>query len=288
MKQAFKDILKRLNIYHPLQGFYRTAIFLYKRNGYRKDYDLYKGSGFTCNVCSNRYQKFVPDFPAAENREAIKNYQVVAGYGDNIYCPFCMSTARDRLVLAKLSERDLIKKNILHLSPEKNIYNFIRNKANVITADLLPGFYRTIDGMVQKQDATQFSFADASFDWVIGNHILEHIPDDVKAMKEIFRVLKPGGRAVLQVPYSEILTSTIEDVRLNDPVKQSQLFGQKDHVRIYSLGDYTSRLKNAGFAVEIIPYAALQQYYPFAIQQGECFLEINKPQKSVDYKEESL
>lgn len=277
MNQTFKNILQRLHIYHPLQSLYRKAIFLYERSQYRRNYQPYKGHGFTCNVCGNRYEKFVPDFPSPENRQAIEQHRVIAGYGENIYCPHCMSTARERLVIARLSELDLAQKTVLHLSPEKNIYNFIRTKARVVTADLMPGFYKTIDGLVQKQDATQFSFGDRSFDWVIGNHILEHIPDDVKAMGEIFRVLKPGGRAVLQVPYSESITATIEDPGINDPAKQSQLFGQKDHVRIYSLGDYINRLEKAGFDVKVIPYSALQQYYKFAIQQDECFLEISKP-----------
>jgi len=127
----------------------------------------------------------VPDIPTEENRLAIKNNTIIAGYGQHIICPYCMSTARERLVMAMLAEMDIKGKKILHLSPEKNIYNCIKDSAVVTTADLLPGFYKTIDGLVQKQDATHFSFGDNSFDLVIGNHILEHIPDDHKAMKEI-------------------------------------------------------------------------------------------------------
>ena len=90
-------------------------------------------------------------------------------------------------------------------------------------------------------------------------------------------MLQPGGRAILQVPYSEKLQSTLEEPQINDPVKQSYLFGQKDHVRIYNLGDYVSRLRQSGFIVEIIPYAALEEYYFLAIQEKECFLKILKP-----------
>ena len=277
MNQTFKNILQRLHIYHPLQAFYRDLLFRYTRAVNRIRYRDYKGKGFICNVCNAQYEKFVPDFPSKANKFALEKNNVVAGYGENIYCPNCMSTARERLVIAKLSEFDLRDKNILHLSPEKNIYDFIRSKAQVTTADLLPGFYKTIDGLVQKQDATQFSFADESFHWIIGNHILEHIPGDVKAMKEIFRVLKPGGHAVLQVPYSEQLDATIEDLQINDPAKQSYLFGQKDHVRIYSLRDYVNRLKQPGFEVGVIPYEGLHQYYSLAIQEGECFISIRKP-----------
>ena len=166
---------------------------------------------------------------------------------------------------------------MLHLSPEKNIYHFLKAQARVTTADLLPGFYKTIDGMVQKQDATHFSFADNRFDWVLANHILEHIPDDKKAMSEIYRVLKPGGSAILQVPYTEQLKETIEIPGINDPAKQSFLFGQKDHVRIYVLSEYVYRLRQVGFEVQIIPYEALKQFYFLAIQKDECFINISKP-----------
>lgn len=277
MKRAIKNILQQLNIYHPLQSFYRGILFNLQRNKNRRNYKAFKGSGFTCNVCNAQYKKFVPDYPSEANRRAIEYNKMVAGYGENIYCPHCMSTARERLVIAKLSEFNLSGKMILHLSPEKNIYHFIKQRATVLTADLLPGFYKTIDGLVQKQDATHFSFADESFDWVIGNHILEHIADDKKAMKEIYRVLKPGGQAVLQVPYTEQLDETIEIPGINDAAQQSYLFGQKDHVRIYLLSNYADRLRQAGFEVTILPYTALQQYYSMAIQKEECFINIIKP-----------
>lgn len=277
MKETVKNILKQLNIYHPLQSFYRDTVFNYQCKRNRKKYKKYKGSGFTCNVCNAQYSKFVPSYPSKKNRAAIENNHIIAGYGENIFCPQCMSTARERLVLAQLDGFDLKGKTILHLSPEKNIYGYIKNKALVTTADLLPGFYKTIDGLVQKQDATHFSFASNQFDIVIANHILEHIPDDEKAMKEINRVLKPGGSAILQVPYSEQLIDTVEMPGINDPAKQSNLFGQKDHVRIYSLSNYISRLKRAGFSAAIIPYAALEKYYTLAIQPQECFIKIIKP-----------
>ena len=131
--------------------------------------------------------------------------------------------------------------------------------------------------MVQKQDATQFSFANNHFDLVIANHILEHIPDDRKAMKEIYRVMKPGAMAILQVPYSETMQSTIEDPSINDAAKQSALYGQKDHVRIYLLNDYVERLRKTGFIVEVLSNDQLEKYLKFAIQPGEKLLKIFKP-----------
>jgi len=131
--------------------------------------------------------------------------------------------------------------------------------------------------MVQKQDATRFTFEDNCFDLVIANHILEHIPDDRKAMQEIFRVMKPAAMAILQVPYSEMLEATIEDPAIDNTAKQSALYGQKDHVRIYCLNDYVKRLRETGFFVEISGENELRPFLTFAIQPGEKLLRIVKP-----------
>jgi len=106
---------------------------------------------------------------------------------------------------------------------------------------------------------------------------MEHIPDDKKAMKEIFRVLKHGGFAVLQVPYSMILDNTIEDPAIDNPQLQSALYGQRDHVRIYQLRDYVARLESAGFIVKQFHHEQLKHLDQYAIQQGEVFLDIRKP-----------
>ncbi|MEP6513266.1 MAG: class I SAM-dependent methyltransferase, partial [Parafilimonas sp.] len=96
-----------------------------------------------------------------------------------------------------------------------------------ITADKAPGFYRLVDKNIMYADATALPFKNEAFDIVIANHIMEHIPEDLKAMKEICRVLKQGGRAIMQIPFSNSLTETIEEPFICDAKKQSQLFGQK-------------------------------------------------------------
>jgi ubiquinone/menaquinone biosynthesis C-methylase UbiE len=136
----------------------------------------------------------------------------------------------------------------------------------------MPGFYKNIDRSIQLADATHLRYKDESFDVLIANHVLEHIPEDTTAMKEFNRVLKKGGVAILQVPYSEKLMSTIEDPLINDPDMQERLYGQRDHVRIYALSDYLLRLQSAGFETKVLSADFLQQFERFAIQAKECFI----------------
>lgn len=277
LKAYLKKLLKLAGAYHFLQSNYRRLLFSIKKNGCRISYAKYKGTGFECNCCGARYSKFVPDYPTAENTNALKKNAVIAGYGENILCPACLSTARERLIIALLnSQFKITGKKILHFSPEKNIYRAIKIKNEVITADIEPLFYKNIDSNIKSEDATRLTYSDNSFDVVIGNHIMEHIPNDVKAMAEIYRVLKPGGRAILQVPFSKILAATIEEPEINDPQRQSALFGQKDHVRIYQLQDYIKRLQSCGFTVALIEYKDLAAFYKNAIQPNESFISILK------------
>ncbi|MBS1567721.1 MAG: class I SAM-dependent methyltransferase, partial [Bacteroidetes bacterium] len=273
MKEAIKRILKRLGIYHPLQSSYRAAIRFFTRARLRRQYESSRGSGYTCNFCHSSYTSFAPWYPEPENRAANERNAVVAGYGENIICPSCLSTARERLVKAMLETSFTIDgQDILHLSPEKPLYDFISPRARVTTADYTPGFYKNISTDIRFADATGLPFADASFDLVIANHIMEHIPDDRKAMREILRVLKPGGAAIMQVPFSIAIRATLEEPGINDPARQSALFGQKDHVRIYKLSDYLQRLREAGFEVDYLPYEYLHKFFQYAIQPFEGFI----------------
>ena len=278
MHNSIKHILQWLNWYHPLQHRYRAFIQRSLLAKYRKAYQPYKGSGFTCNVCHAVYSRLVPHHPSSDNKTALEKNNVIAGYGENILCPNCLSNARERLVIAMLQSKiPFAGKQILHLSPEQPVYKCISASAHVTTADFVPGFYRHIDPQVQFQDLHQLTYPNNYFDLLIGNHILEHIPDDALAMRELYRVLKPGGTAILQVPYSETIHQTLETPTISDPKQQSLLYGQQDHVRIYAKEDYAMRLRVAGFKVHIIGYDALQHFYKYAIQQGECFFQIEKP-----------
>jgi len=273
MKAYLKDLLKKIKLYHPLQFLYRSCINFTRNKFFQLTYLKYKGRGFTCNFCRESYKKFVPEYPSADISHAIESNDVIAGYGVNVYCPNCMSKNRERLVLDVIqNELPIRPRTVLHFSPEKHLYNYLKARASVTTVDIMPGFYKGIDRSVRYADATSLLFEDESFDMIIANHILEHIPNDTAAMREMFRVLRKGGVAILQVPYSVELASTIEEPFINDPARQAKLFGQKDHVRIYALPDYITRLKDCGFTVNKLTPEYLKKYAKHAIQDEECVI----------------
>lgn len=276
MKEALKTLLKSVGIYHPLQSRYREFINFLQRSKYRFTFKEYNGIGYTCNGCGRTYAQFADSYPMKEDKEAITRNHVIAGYGKNIICPGCLSTARDRLVLAWLQLWKLKDVKVLHFSPERPVSNFLRKTCEVISADLEPGYYRNIDSFVQRENALALSFPPDTFDVLIANHILEHIPSDIIAMKEFYRVLKPGGRAILQVPYMNDLP-TLESCSIPDQLTASRLYGQKDHVRIYNLEDYIDRLRSVGFLVERVRYKDMQAFHHFGTQESEDFLLITKP-----------
>ena len=138
---------------------------------------------------------------------------------------------------------------VLHFAPEEIFYRLFSSFKDIDywTADLEPKRY---GGMVRKQvDITDITFDDNFFDLIMCTHVLEHIPDDKKAMSELYRVLKPGGLAFLNVPIFNI-PQTFEDPRINTPELRSKYYGQFDHVRAYGQ-DYPQRLQEAGFEVQL-------------------------------------
>ena len=116
------------------------------------------------------------------------------------------------------------------------------------------------------------------FDLVICYHVLEHVPDDKKAMSELFRVLKKGGTALLQVPFSE--KETVEDTSLTNPEERKKLFGQEDHVRYYGKADFLKRLQNCGFAAEEIFYSknlGVEKTKLYQLNSAEIIFRCVKP-----------
>jgi len=188
--------------------------------------------------------------PAGLKFPVLRQKEVVGGgYRSNARCPICGSFDRERLLyLFLLHKTDVFNKRLklLHVAPETKIACLFSDNQGIeyITADLNP------QGVMMKMDITKIQFADNSFDFIICNHVLEHVVDDQKAMSELYRVLKPGGGAILQVPISLSLKSTYEDFSITKAQDRQDAFGQADHVRIYAR-DYKNRLERSGFKVDI-------------------------------------
>jgi len=131
-------------------------------------------------------------------------------------------------------------------------------------------------------DITAIQYKDDWFDVIICNHVLEHIPNDRQAMSEIYRVLKPGGWSILQVPISLSLEATYEDPAIRTPEERERFFGQNDHVRIYA-ADYKRRLESAGFVVEVCNSRntlSASEIRKYALLKDENIYLCSKPTRS--------
>ncbi len=212
---------------------------------------FYSGTAVHCPYCQKSFSKFLPggfDLPVLFEKEVVG-----AGYRTNNVCPRCYSLDRDRLIYLFLQEKTNLfsaKLSVFHVAPEGCIRALLTDLPNIsyhAGVKYLEGYY--YDRKTNLIDITNAPFGDDEFDVIICNHVLEHIPEDRKAMREIYRMLKPGGWAILQVPISKILKETFEDPSIVKPEDRERVFGQFDHVRIYGQ-DYQSRLENAGFIVK--------------------------------------
>jgi SAM-dependent methyltransferase len=163
----------------------------------------------------------------------------------------------------------LAGRRILHFAPEKAIARRMCGNPLYETADLIqPGVSHAVD-------ITCTGLPDAAYDVVIANHVLEHIPDDRRAMRELFRLLQPGGLAILTVPLNPTRQTTHENPAITDAPERQAHFGAPDHVRYYGL-DFVDRLTEAGFQVDTFrepPEAEVE----YGLLRDECLFLARKP-----------
>ena len=140
---------------------------------------------------------------------------------------------------------------VLHFAPEQAFYKRFRKMNNLeyVTTDLNSPLADV------KADICNLPFEDDSFDLILCNHVLEHIPDDTKAMQELYRVLRNGGMGIFQIPQDLNRETTFEDDTITDKKERAKIFGQYDHVRIYGI-DYFDKLRSIGFKVKEVDYTA--------------------------------
>ncbi|MCX6286019.1 MAG: class I SAM-dependent methyltransferase [Bacteroidetes bacterium] len=222
------------------------------RGAYQKTSAIFlRGDAYYCPYCGYSFRKFRPggiDLPVIYEQQIIG-----AGYRLNDVCPRCHSLDRDRLVYLFMSQKTNIFSTpvkVFHVAPEGCIRAMLSRMPNISYEAGMKyheGFY--YERNTNTLDITDLKFEDEVFDVIICNHVLEHIEDDLKAIGELYRVLKPGGWAILQVPISKIQEKTFEDHTVKTPEQREKVFGQYDHVRIYGQ-DYQSRLEKRGFIVK--------------------------------------
>jgi len=198
-------------------------------------------------LCGGSFSGFLP---AGERHPIFERHDFVAGGNrPNVRCPRCDGRDRERLLQLFLQQPEQARllegsSSILHFAPERRLARFLRTTpARYVTADL-DGV-----GVDRRIDVTDIPFEAATFDLVICNHVLEHVPDDRQALREIGRVLEPDGVAIVQIPRALDLETTFEDPSITSEAQRIEIFGQFDHVRIYGR-DYVQRLSSADLQFE--------------------------------------
>ena len=217
---------------------------------------FYNGNNVECPICNKKFRKFFP-------------------YGrvtrENALCTNCLSLERHRLIFIYIKKKtSILNRNnkILHIAPENCLIETFKKNKNIdyVTADLNSPLADI------KMDIHNMPFDDNIFDFVICNHVLEHVDNDIKALNEIKRVLKKGGKGIVQVPfYFPIPKITIEDKNIVDKKEREIVYGQSDHVRKYGK-DYDKRILSQGLKVKksnfINSFSKKEKNY-FGLQEKE-------------------
>ena len=213
------------------------------------------GNEVECPICGSTYSQFLPF-----NRP-------------NALCHNCKSLERHRLVYLFLKNKTSFfegEKRILHFAPEKCLHDVIRKHPNLHyeTADLMTTYIDAIGVMPDHvMSVTDIQFSDNTFDVVLCNHVFELVPDDLQGMREIYRVLKPNGYAIIQAAVNNSLPKTIETNDL-PAEERKRIAGAHQHIRRYGV-DYRDRLTAAGFRVEVNSYVKALDWKRFGLMPDE-------------------
>lgn len=211
-----------------------------------------------CPVCQSKVEYFIPLPDQYRGKVIIKNKEYLAYKeaetlnADEYSCPHCGAADRERLYTLFLKnfyfkEHCSEEIRMVHFAPEASLKNYLKTFAlkEYRTADLM------MEGVDDKADLTDLvMYQDNYFDFFICSHMLEHVVDDIKAMEELYRILKPKGTGILIVPILEGLNEIYEDSSIVSEKDRLLHFGQEDHVRMYNKVGYLKRLKNIGFNVK--------------------------------------
>jgi len=201
---------------------------------------IYKGTRYTDPISGKSYRKFLPYGYSGKAKRK------------NVLCPGSLSLERHRLLWLYLQNKtDFFTKNykMLHIAPEQCFYKLFKAMKNLTYTT---GDYNSPIADVHF-DLHKAPFEDNSFDVIFCNHVLEHVEDDAQCMRELYRIMKPGGWGIFQVPLDVTRAKTYEDASITSEADREIHFWQKDHVRLFGL-DYKDRLSAAGFNVTVDDY----------------------------------
>jgi SAM-dependent methyltransferase len=224
-----------------------------------------KGNTVECPVCESRFRKFLP-YGRMVARE-------------NALCPNCLALERHRLMYLYLKRKTRFfvdSEKLLHVAPE---YCFIERfeamkNLDYVTADIESPLAKI------KMDIHQIPFAANTFDVAFCNHVMEHVEDYHRAMRELCRVLKPGGWAIVQSPQDWSKAHTFEDPTITDPKERERVFWQNDHLRLFGR-DYGRELEKAGFDVtedRFVMELPAEEVARYALPKDEIIYFCRKPQ----------
>jgi|TARA_B110001450_G_scaffold88721_1_gene84325 SAM-dependent methyltransferase len=204
-----------------------------------------------------------------------KSFRKFLSYGynklrKNALSPSTLSLERHRLLWLYLKNETVLfekKLKLLHFAPEQAFYKRFKKLRNIQ--------YDTIDINSPlakiKADICDLPIKENTYDFILCNHVLEHVLDDNKAMSELYRVLKKGGTGIFQVPIDMKREKTFQDDSITDKLERNKIFGQYDHVRVYGK-DYFKKLEDTGFKVQQIDYSKKfsdKEILKFSIIRGE-------------------
>lgn len=255
--------MKRL-ISFLLRNVPRKYLQLVSHHGLRVAALFYRGNKVECPVCHSTFRKFLPY--GRESR-------------DNALCPSCLALERHRLIWLYLERKTdfFTRQNkMLHIAPELSFMDRFESLSNLdyITGDIESPLAKV------KMDIHDIPFEENTFDVIFCNHVLEHVEDDLLAMREMLRVLKPGGWAILQVPFFYPLKdSTYEDKSVISAADREREFGQDDHVRMFGK-DYGTRLASQGFKVteeKLVFELPTEEVERYALPKEEIIYRVEKP-----------
>lgn len=209
---------------------------------------------YKCSVCNAKIRNYIP-LPDIYREKCLQQGYKYFAQNEHLNikkytCPNCKTSDRDRFYAAYFSHIEKIskdsKKSLLHIAPSWPLNNiYLKKHFYVTTTDLM---MPKVDYMLDVENME--SFEDNKFDYLICSHVLEHVNNPDKALMELLRILKPGGKAILMVPINPYIENTIEDPSHTTIEERLRHYGQEDHLRLFAKKDFMNRIEKAGFLLE--------------------------------------